>query len=91
MENAKEHKDKNAQKSRRRRIRRVIVESDVSSTEEDDAEFENDATSDSSDEEYEEEVYGKNKRVSSNETGLTLVHSYSTLATSSWSIETPFS
>ena len=66
------------------------MESDLSSTEEGDADFENDATSDSSDEEHEEEVYGKNKRVSSAETGLILVHSHSTLVTSSWSIETPF-
>ena len=52
------------------------MESDLSSTEEGDADFENDVTSDSSDEEYEEEVYGKNKRVSSYETELTLVHSH---------------
>ena len=75
MENAKERKDKKGQKSRRRQIRKVIVESDLSSTE-GDGDFENDVTSDSSDEEYEEEAHGKYKRVFSYETGLIIVHSH---------------
>ncbi len=87
MENAKERKDKNGQKSRGRRIRRVIVESDLSASEEGDADFENDATSDSSHEEYEEEVFGKNKRVIPNVISLTAVHSHSTVVTFSWSIQ----
>lgn len=61
------------QKSRRRRIRRVIVESDLSSSEEGDADIEKDATSDSSEEDYEEEVSTKNKKVLfSNEIVLTV-------------------
>jgi hypothetical protein len=51
------------------------VESDLSSTE-GDGDFENDVTSDSSDEEYEEEAHGKYKRVFSYETGLIIVHSH---------------
>ena len=51
------------------------MESDLSSTE-GDADFENDATSDSSDEEYEEEAYDKHKKVSSDGTSLTVVYSH---------------
>lgn len=91
MENAKEREDKNGLKSRQRRIHRVIVESDLSSTDEGDTDFENDVTSASSDGENEEEVYGKNKRVTTDKTYLTLVPSHSTLVTSPWSIESPFS
>lgn len=63
LENTKDHKDRSGQKSRRRRIRRVIVESDLSDNEQVNTDVENDATSESSDEDYEEEVYAKNKKV----------------------------
>jgi hypothetical protein len=85
LENATDRKGKNRTMSKRRRIRRVIVESDLSSSDQSDADIENDATSYSSDEEYTDVEHAKSKKVSYMILSvLTIVYSYSALAPSSW-------
>lgn len=84
LENATDHKRKNVTMSKRRRIRRVIVESDLSSSDQSDADIENDANSDSTDEDYTDVEHTKSKNVSYMKFSvLTIAYSYSTLAPSS--------
>jgi len=60
LENAKEHKDRKGHRVWRRRIQRLLVESDISS--EDESHLEDDAVSESSDEEYDlQDKYSKPK------------------------------
>jgi hypothetical protein len=85
LENATDHKDKKSQSLRRRRIRRVIVESDFSSH--DDADAETDATSDSSDQENEDEIITKAKKVYHQYIKLITDYSHSIMASSSRNFE----
>jgi len=87
LENVKDHREKNGKTSRRRRIRQVIMKSDLSSNEECDMDAESEDTSGSSDEDSEQDVYRRKKKVLL-ELGsvLTVVYSYSAVATPSWPV-----